>query len=62
MGQPEGEGLKVGFDSSLRLEFHDSKVVKHNRYITFQMAEVGIDKKLFAEILARIERLRFNPA
>ena len=26
MGQPEGEGLKVGFDSSLRLEFHGSKV------------------------------------
>ncbi len=26
MGQPQGEGLKVGFDSRLRLEFHDSKV------------------------------------
>ena len=26
MGQPQGEGLKVGFDSSLRLEFHGSKV------------------------------------
>ena len=26
MGQPEGESLKVGFDSSLRLEFHGSKV------------------------------------
>ena len=26
MEQPQGEGLKVGFDSSLRLEFHGSKV------------------------------------
>lgn len=62
MGQPEGEGLKVGFDSSLRLEFHDSKVVKHSRYVTFQMAEVAVSKKLFAEILLRIERLRCCPA
>ncbi|MFC1606719.1 IS1380 family transposase [Candidatus Latescibacterota bacterium] len=39
-----------------------AKVVRHSRYVTFQMAEVAIDKKLFAEILALIERLRFNPA
>jgi hypothetical protein len=39
-----------------------AKVVRHSRYVTFQMAEVAIDKKLFAEILTRIERLRFNPA
>ena len=26
MGQPQGEGIKVRFDSSLRLEFHGSKV------------------------------------
>ena len=36
-----------------------AKVVRHSRYITFQMAEVAIDKKLFAEILSRIERLRY---
>ena len=36
-----------------------AKVVRHSRYITFQMAEVAIDKRLFAEILARIERLRY---
>ncbi len=35
-----------------------AKIVKHSRYVTFQMAEVMIDKKLFAEILSRIERLR----
>ncbi len=36
-----------------------AKVARHSGYITFQMAEVMIDKKLFAEILARIERLRY---
>ena len=36
-----------------------AKVIMHSRYITFQMAEVAIDKRLFAEILSRIERLRF---
>ena len=35
-----------------------AKVVRHSGYITFQMAEVTIDKSLFAEILSRIERLR----
>jgi len=39
-----------------------AKVVRHSRYITFQMAEVAIDKRLFAEILARIERLRYYSA
>jgi hypothetical protein len=39
-----------------------ANVVRHSRYVTFQMAEVAIDKRLFAEILARIDRLRFNPA
>ena len=39
-----------------------AKVLRHSRYTTFQMAEVAIDKRLFAEILARIERIRFNPA
>ena len=58
MGQQEGEGQKVGFDSRLRLEFHGSKAVRHSRYITFQMADVAVSRKLFAEILLRIERLR----
>ena len=35
-----------------------AKVVRHSRYVMFQMAEVSINKRLFAEILARIERLR----
>ncbi|MBA7523286.1 hypothetical protein ES705_15410 [subsurface metagenome] len=35
-----------------------AKIVRHSRYIMFKMAEVTIDKRLFAEILSRIERLR----
>jgi len=35
-----------------------AKVVRHSRYVTFQMVEVAIDKRLFAKILSRIERLR----
>jgi tRNA A37 threonylcarbamoyladenosine synthetase subunit TsaC/SUA5/YrdC len=35
-----------------------AKVVRHSRYVTFQMAEVAVSRKLFAEILLRIERLR----
>ncbi len=35
-----------------------AKVVKHARYITFQMAEVLVSKRLFEEILERIHRLK----
>ena len=35
-----------------------AKVVKHSGYVTFQMAEVAISKKIFTEILYRIDRLR----
>jgi hypothetical protein len=37
--------MKVGFDGGIKLEF--------------QIAGVAIDKRLFAEILARIKRLRY---
>jgi len=35
-----------------------AKVVRHSRSTMFQMAEVAIDKRIFAEILSKIERLR----
>ena len=35
-----------------------AKVVRHGRYVAFQMAEVAISRKLFAEILRLIAELR----
>ncbi len=35
-----------------------AKVVAHARYLTFQLAEVAVPRKLFAAILSRIDRLR----
>ena len=40
-----------------------AKVVTHSRYVTFQMAEVAIPRRLFRTILRRISRLgRLAPA
>ena len=36
-----------------------AKVVRHSRYVIFQMAEVAVPRILFREILARIKQLRF---
>jgi hypothetical protein len=38
------------------------KIVRHGRYVTFQVAEVAIPRGLLADILRRIERLRPQPA
>jgi hypothetical protein len=35
-----------------------AKVLRHSRYVAFQMAEVAISKEIFAKILSRINRLR----
>ncbi len=35
-----------------------AKVVRHGRYVTFQLAEIAIPRRLFAEILRLIDRLR----
>jgi len=61
MAKHNGEGYKVGFDGNPRLEYHDSKVSNHSKYVTSQMAEVAVSRKIFAEILLRIERLRCCP-
>jgi hypothetical protein len=39
-----------------------AKIVRHGRYVIFQMAEVAIPRSLFADILRRIYRLRPRPA
>src|SRR6266550_3526058 len=38
-----------------------AKVVRHGRYIAFQMAEVAIPKNLFADILRLVAELRPPP-
>ncbi len=38
-----------------------AKVVRHGRYITFQLAEVAIPRSLFADILRLIAGLRPAP-
>ena len=38
-----------------------AKVVRHGRYVTFQLAEVAISRTLFAEILRLIDWLRPAP-
>jgi hypothetical protein len=39
-----------------------AKVVSHARYVTFQMAEVAVPRRVFKAILGRIERLRLAVA
>jgi Transposase DDE domain group 1 len=39
-----------------------AKVVRHGRYVTFQLAEVAVPRRLFADILSLIARLRASPA
>ena len=38
-----------------------AKVVRHGRYVTFQLAEVAVPRKLFQKILALIDDLRRRP-
>jgi hypothetical protein len=39
-----------------------AKVTRHAKYVTFQLAEVAVPRKLFAMILDRIGRLVVQPA
>ena len=39
-----------------------AKIIRHGRYVIFQMAEVAIPRDLFADILSRIDRLRLKPS
>jgi len=38
-----------------------AKVIRHSRYVIFQMAEVLVSRSLFYEILERIKRLKLVP-
>ncbi len=39
-----------------------AKVVRHGRYVTFQLAEVAVSRELFRKILSLIDDLRRRPA
>ena len=39
-----------------------AKVVRHGRYVTFQLAEVAVPRELFLKILSLIDDLRPRPA
>ena len=38
-----------------------ARVVRHGRYVVFQLAEVAVPRSLFADILRRIDDLRPQP-
>jgi len=38
-----------------------AKIASHGRHITFQMADVGLSRQLYADILSLIARLRAPP-
>ena len=38
-----------------------ARIVRHGRYVIFQLAEVAVPRTLFAEIVRRIDRLRGPP-
>jgi hypothetical protein len=39
----------------------DARIVRHGRYVVYQLTEVAVPRVLFAEILSRIDRLRPQP-
>ena len=52
----EGSGDRpCGGDGSL-----GARIVRHGRYVVFQLAEVAVPRSLFASILGRIDRLSLN--
>ena len=38
-----------------------AKMIRHGRYVTFQMVAVAVSRRMFGQILARIARLRAPP-
>jgi hypothetical protein len=39
-----------------------AKIVRHECYVTFQLAEIAVPRQMFAGILSLIARLRAPPA
>jgi hypothetical protein len=49
---------KPGFPRLIKI---GAKVVRHAKYVTFQLAEVAVPRELFAAILDRIQRIGVPP-
>ena len=56
-----GDKLRVGGDIQPEAAQLHTKLVSHGRYVAFQMAEVAVTRRLFAEILRLIAELRPPP-
>ena len=61
-GFAEGGGALVMTTLREKLVKIGAKVVRHGRYVTFQLAEVAVPKELFRKILSLIDDLRRRPA
>jgi hypothetical protein len=57
----EGGGTLVADHAREKLVKIGAKVVRHGRYVTFQLAEVAVSKILFQKILTLIDDIRRSP-
>ncbi len=55
---PQGGGAPVADHALLKI---GARMVRHGRYITFQLAEVAVSRQVLGQILARVARLRAPP-
>jgi hypothetical protein len=39
----------------------DARIVRHGRYVVFQLVEVAVPRALFAKFVRRLDRLRGSP-
>ena len=60
-GSARRGGALVADDTAGKLVKIGAKVVRHGRYVTFQLAEVAVPRSLFQKILSLIENLRRRP-
>ena len=56
-----GRSPLLGSTGRQKLVKIGARIVRHGRYVVFQLAEVAVPRMLFAAILRRIERLRPRP-
>ncbi len=58
MDTPAGNRALVADDATGEAVKIGAKVVRHGRYVTFQLAEVAVLRELFRKILRLIDGLR----